>query len=250
MEILIIPDLHGRSFWEKPYADLKARKREFDQIIFMGDYFDPYAREGIDECQAIINWERLYDTLMKSCLSCFPVFLIGNHDAHYINNIFAHLAASNRMSKYHLNTIKGIFADHRSMMQLAYETSVGGRKMLFTHAGVNRQWVERHRELIGEVNADNLNKLTKSDEGWRALADVGSVRGGRAETGGPLWADVHEHYDADGKPYAIDGYDYEIFAHSQQEADPIINDKFAMLDVRRPFVLDDHCVIHEYDEGE
>ena len=34
--ILIIPDIHGRTFWKE------CIKCECDEIIFLGDYLDPY----------------------------------------------------------------------------------------------------------------------------------------------------------------------------------------------------------------
>ena len=76
MNILIIPDIHGRSFWEKAINDVAEHRREFDEIVFLGDYFDPYSTEHINECQAIMNWEHLYDTLFGTYLTCVPVFLI------------------------------------------------------------------------------------------------------------------------------------------------------------------------------
>ena len=249
MNILIIPDIHGRSFWEEAINDVTEHRREFDEVVFLGDYFDPYPTEDISECQAISNWERLYDTLFGTYLMCAPVFLIGNHDAHYISKVFAAKATSSRKSERHLHTIEGIFEDRHRMFQVAFDTTIGGKKVLFTHAGINRGWAERHKDLVGTVSADSLNNLTKSDEGWLALSDVGEVRGGWAKTGGPMWADVSEHYDADGKPYAIDGYDFEIFAHTRKD-EPVINASFAMLDARRPFILADDCTIHEYSEAD
>lgn len=249
MNILIIPDIHGRSFWEKAINDVAEHRREFDEIVFLGDYFDPYSTEHINECQAIMNWEHLYDTLTGTYLTCVPVFLIGNHDAHYINKVFAGRASSNRKSARHLHTIEGIFEDRRQMFQVAFDTTIGGKKVLFTHAGINHGWAERHQDLLGTVSADSLNNLAKTDEGWLALADVGEGRGGWAKTGGPMWADVNEHYDEDGKPYAIDGYDYEIFAHTRKK-EPVINDAFAMLDAQRPFILADDCTIHEYSDAD
>lgn len=249
MNILIIPDIHGRSFWEEAINDVAEHRRRFDTVVFLGDYFDPYPIEDIDDCQAIMNWEHLYDTLFSGYLTCDLVFLIGNHDAHYISKVFAGKAGGSRKSEDHLHTIEGIFQDRHRMFQVAYEETVGGKKVLFTHAGINRGWAERHKDLIGSVSADSLNDLVKSDEGWLALSDVGQERGGWAETGGPMWADVSEHYDADGKPYAIDGYDYEIFGHTRKD-EPVINDDFAMLDARRPFILADDCTIHEYSDAE
>ena len=40
--ILIIPDIHGRTFWKEC-----IKCREYDEIIFLGDYLDPYSFEGI-----------------------------------------------------------------------------------------------------------------------------------------------------------------------------------------------------------
>ena len=39
-EIIIIPDVHGRTFWRE--AIEKYRNKENTQIIFLGDYLDPY----------------------------------------------------------------------------------------------------------------------------------------------------------------------------------------------------------------
>ena len=69
MNILIIPDIHGRSFWEEAINDVTEHRREFDEVVFLGDYFDPYPTEDISECQAIINWERLYDIFFSSYLA-------------------------------------------------------------------------------------------------------------------------------------------------------------------------------------
>ena len=41
MKILIIPDIHGRSFWIEPCSHID----EFDKVIFLGDYHDPYPFE-------------------------------------------------------------------------------------------------------------------------------------------------------------------------------------------------------------
>lgn len=246
MSILIFPDIHGRPFWQKPLDDVIRHRRHFDSIVFMGDYFDPYISEGIGESEAIANWHRLFATVSDGALGCQPVFLLGNHDAHYANPVFSAFAGGSRMSRRYFDAIKAIFVDNESLFRVAYDTMVGQKKVLFTHAGVNREWVERHSEQLMPLTAGSINALMKSRDGWFALSDVGRLRGGERPTGGPLWADVAEHYDADGQPYTIGGYDYEVFAHSQRKNDPIINSCFAMLDVHRPFVLADDCTVHEY----
>lgn len=49
-QVIIIPDVHGRTFWKSvveqdPDAD----------IIFLGDYLDPYTQEGIYNYDAWLN---------------------------------------------------------------------------------------------------------------------------------------------------------------------------------------------------
>ena len=41
--MIIIPDIHGRSFWKDA-----VKGRENEKIIFLGDYTDPYSHEGIE----------------------------------------------------------------------------------------------------------------------------------------------------------------------------------------------------------
>ena len=39
-KVLIVPDVHGRKFWHKA----KEMVAEVDQVVFLGDYLDPYSR--------------------------------------------------------------------------------------------------------------------------------------------------------------------------------------------------------------
>ena len=50
--ILVIPDVHGRTFWKEPVCKLIE---SVDKVIFLGDYLDPYGdfvQEDI--CQNLI----------------------------------------------------------------------------------------------------------------------------------------------------------------------------------------------------
>ena len=52
-KILIVPDVHGRKFWHKA----KELIDEVDQEVFLGDYLDPYSREGITFEDALNEFE-------------------------------------------------------------------------------------------------------------------------------------------------------------------------------------------------
>lgn len=48
-DCLIIPDVHGRDFWKD------AANRFPGNIVFLGDYLDPYPLEGISPDEAFTN---------------------------------------------------------------------------------------------------------------------------------------------------------------------------------------------------
>jgi predicted phosphodiesterase len=56
MKTLIIPDVHGRTFWKKA---IEKHKDEVNKIIFLGDYLDPYPWEGITRKEAIRNFQEI-----------------------------------------------------------------------------------------------------------------------------------------------------------------------------------------------
>lgn len=175
---LIIPDIHGRTFWRKP---LEALAERVESIIFLGDYFDPYPSEGIGEDDAIENWKEMTIFIDDNGLSERTTMLIGNHDAHYLNNIFGIYGGSTRKSMEHKTEIASLLRERN--LVLAFDGKTEGKKVLFTHAGVNHNWFLRHEKQIGSLTADNINTLTDNDEGWVALSEVGSIRGGFHPTG-------------------------------------------------------------------
>ena len=55
--ILIIPDVHGRSFWKTALDSGR-----YSKVIFLGDYVDPYEVEGIDNLTALSNFKDIDTT--------------------------------------------------------------------------------------------------------------------------------------------------------------------------------------------
>lgn len=247
-KILIIPDIHGRNFWDKPITDIIDNKLNVDKIIFLGDYFDPYSMEGISEYDAMINWFNLINKVKCNISPNKYIFLIGNHDAHYISDVFCNISGGSRFSFNNYNAIKGIFQDNVDLFQLAHEEVVDGKKILFTHAGITNIWVDRHKGLLdNNCDAYHIRELIHSKRGWKALAECGFFRGGNFLTGSPLWSDINEHFNLkDNQPLEINGYNYQIFGHTMQKQ-PIINDVFAMLDCQKPFIMDDKCNLNVYE---
>ena len=78
--ILVIPDIHGRTFWKEPIA----HKNDFDHIIFLGDYFDPYSNESITQQDAIENFKKLINNFTKNKINNKINFLLNNHNIFYL----------------------------------------------------------------------------------------------------------------------------------------------------------------------
>ena len=76
MKILIIPDVHGRTFW-KPAIKLVD---EYDRIIFLGDYLDAYDYKAkrVEED----NFKEILEFANKNKEKV--VLLLGNHDCVYL----------------------------------------------------------------------------------------------------------------------------------------------------------------------
>jgi predicted phosphodiesterase len=56
-KIIIVPDVHGRTFWRLA----KEKINEVDQVVFLGDYLDPYPVEGISPKKAIEELKKIID---------------------------------------------------------------------------------------------------------------------------------------------------------------------------------------------
>ena len=224
-DILIIPDIHGRTFWKKAVAE-----HHCEHVVFLGDYLDPYPYEQINNEQAIANFQEVID--YKLCHEEATTLLLGNHDMHYYSELFADLAMSSRYSGRYAARYKQMFHQHERLFQLAYETTYAGVRCLLTHAGVSTTWLRRYTTLPAHFGASDLNHLIESPQGIEALARIGDIRGGWDRAGSILWADWHEidHDDP------LDGW-YQIFGHTQQESAPVITAHFACLDCRRAFTL-------------
>lgn len=246
-ECIIFPDIHGRGFWKS--ALCKDCEWETDKYIFLGDFFDPYKYEHISVPDAINNFKELIVSIDKlRQQGKYVVVLMGNHDAHYVNWIFDKHVGGVRKSHHYADQIRKLLTSVPDFIHsIAYEMVVVNKRILFTHAGVTHDWYNEHKNLIGELTADNLNKLTYSEGGWISLCDVSWERGGYDKTGSCIYADLNDHYTETGDIFPILNYDYQVFGHTQQEKDPVINSRFAMLDCRHPFAMTSDLKFHQID---
>ena len=240
--ILVLPDIHGRTFWKEP---LKY-KDKFDHIIFLGDYFDPYPSEGITQQEAIENFKELINSFTEEELEDKVEFLLGNHDGHYLYDIpEASRLAKNPTINKEITSLLTNLRDKYNQLILNTWITIENTTYLFTHAGINKEWFDSNSQVC-DINTPGLIKQYSIPNNWVAIAQVGRIRGGFG-AGGPLWDDVREFVNQPKfSPY------YQIFGHTQLN-DWVNKDKikemnkgkevscedFACLDCRQAFVIDE-----------
>lgn len=215
-KILIVPDVHGRAFWHRAMELID----QVDQIVFLGDYLDPYSHEGIsfdlalEEFHKILEFKEEYPELVT--------LLAGNHDFHYLIKDFMDCSRRNYDK---LDELHKLYNDNSDKFNLFYIDPDG---WLFSHAGIYKEWMDKY-----EFTLEDLNLKTFLGSHWPALEDLSWYRGGYNPVGSCIWADIRESV----KHEVFPGY-RQVVGHTQLNAKPYITDSIMCLDVRRCFILD------------
>ena len=239
--MIVIPDIHGRSFWKEAVKD-----KENEDIVFIGDYMDPYDYEGIDYAQAIENFREIIE-FADSHENV--TLLLGNHDCHYLSE-----SINNGSRREYLNAAEIIktFKSFKREFLMAIERTINGKQFIFSHAGISTKWLQKHPLLTNGIDFDKISIIDWVNNAWEVrdgkfismLNDVSYRRWGMCDCGSMIWADFLDHYnDGDGKNLVGD---YQIFGHTQVK-EPLIFDKFADLDCRRAFIINNEGEILEMD---
>lgn len=215
MKILIIPDVHGRTFWREALELVD----KVDKIVFLGDYLDPYPNENIAWEDALNEFIRILQ--FKDSYNDKVILLTGNHDWHYINKGFPDCSRRNYKL---LDELNGLFTKNINKFQLIYETE----NYLFSHAGIYKEWME-----LCNFNLDNLKDFNEIiTNNWPSLTCVGFYRGGYHPVGSCIWADIRESLN-----HELYSDKKQIVGHTQLNGEPYITNKINCLDCRECFTL-------------
>ena len=229
-DILIVPDIHGRKFW-LPALDYPG------EIIFLGDYTDPYPKENITDEEAYQGLLKIVE--FKQQNPDRVTLLIGNHEMHYYNKDLS----AGRFSREYYPKYHEIFMgdDTKGLFQICKQVD----NYLFIHAGLTKGWYDYHYkdfETLGTTLEEQLNNVFFKkmyifhEAAWK-------YRGGLDDAGSPLWADYREFLD-EKEHFAPDII--QIIGHTQiLESEPIIKENFCLLDNKQLYILRNH-VIEKY----
>ena len=176
---LIVPDVHGRSFWREPVYECLNKSKD-TKIIFLGDYLDPY--ENIKEI-AFVTFEEIID--LKNEFPDRIILLIGNHDLHYIYN----RQSGCRMDYERRLDIANLFDENKDIFDACYFDVINDKNIIFSHSGFVKGWIENYPNLITTTDKEKCDinfELLRSID-WNkklfedkldCLEDCSAFRGG------------------------------------------------------------------------
>ncbi len=264
---LILPDIHGRSFWKDAIKKFPINDYPNLTIVFLGDYLDPYDFEGISKEYAIENFEEILETAKNDNRIRL---LIGNHDMHYWYNASYKV----RFDYNNYEKIKDLFLENFDLFNIAFEENINNEKYLYTHAGVTTYWLmhlkfvgnngirlnkEEYIDRLGEKKkkvsdeqlsfcemlanmtptAEELNKMKLNFQGEANLWYASWYRGGENDCGSCIWADFNEwSYENSNIENVFQIFGHSLAAGGFDEGIVDYKHKFAMVDSRQAWIID------------
>lgn len=228
-ETIVIPDIHGRTFWKEA-----VEKYPEADVIFLGDYLDPYyALEYITSHDAYINFKEILDYARQH-----PnvTLLLGNHDLHYLTG-----NDWGRKDRWAEDKVIRKILDNADLFDFSTMRQIGGKRYLFSHAPIFKEWCEYTGmpSDLDELRPKMRDMIVNFKDHRREIGDIWArasrLRGGCDVCGSPVWADVNETATC----HFIDGADFYVFGHTQLNK-PIIKDNFACLDCHQAFKIDEN----------
>jgi len=229
MRYVIIPDVHGRSFWKE------AVKVLADHYIFLGDYMDPYPHEKISNETALENFLEILD--FKHQDTNKTTLLLGNHDLGYMTT--PDFCSSRHWSRKH-ETLNTLYNSNKNLFDIYYKAG----EFILSHAGVHPEWLKQESLSIDQFLV--FNKMYHSDSGFQKVMNslyyIDYWRGGWCSVGSPVWADVRCFF----KSEVPDDFPLQIFGHTQLNKNPISIKGGFCVDCRRAFLLE-NGVLKELD---
>ena len=267
IQILLIPDVHGRQFWKQPVMEVLENTNA--KIVFLGDYLDVYPQEfaEIYDFKLNVYTQENYDKIYKLLDDTVDMFeeiiklkrqypdritlLIGNHDCGYAVGT---KVCEVRRDKRNARKICKLFDENRGYFQLADEARIADKHFIFSHAGINKTYAER---CFDDVNEDNVVSLF--NEAWfennygimDSLGQYSVFRGwGGGDYGSLVWADAREwfqeQYMSDVKNEA---YGYAVVGHTHL-SEPHFEENMAFIDTADAYYINSEGEIKKYYEKE
>lgn len=146
--IISVPDVHGTHKWE---AVKSVPEKDYDYIVFHGDYFDSWENEWPDQgnnFKAICGFVR-EDTKRRK-------MLIGNHDWSYLTGTKTGSCSGHQNERG--REIRSLLQENMDVLDLAFECD----GWVFSHAGFSSTWVGSVKKVFHQM----LGKFPDENDGY------------------------------------------------------------------------------------
>ena len=268
IQILLIPDVHGRHFWEGPVKE--TLENTDAKIVFLGDYLDVYPQEFTEtygfklDVYTQENYDKIYK-LLDDTVDMFGkiielkkkyperiTLLVGNHDCGYA---VGHNICNTRSDKKNGSRIRQMFDENRGYFQLADESRIADKHFIFSHAGINKTYADR---CFGEeANEDTV--VTLFNDAWwgnnygimDSLGEYSLYRGwGGGDYGSLVWADAREWFQEQRmSDVKNEAYGYAVVGHTHLSR-PVFMENMAFIDTCEAYYINSEGEIKKYYEKE
>lgn len=263
IQILLIPDVHGRYFWKGPVKETLENTNA--KIVFLGDYLDVYLREFVKiygyklDVYTQENWDKIYK-LWDDTVAMFEeiielkrqypgriTLLVGNHDCGYaVGTKICEVRRDNRNAR----KICKLFDDNWELFKLADEAHIADKHFIFSHAGINKTYAERCFDDVNEDNVVSLFNEAWLENNWGIMNSLGqysNFRGwGGGDYGSLVWADAREWFQ---EQYMSDvrneAYGYAVVGHTHINK-AHFEENMAFIDTADAYYIDSNGDIKKY----
>lgn len=249
---IICPDIHGRAFWKNIIPYVKNNKNI--EVIFLGDYLDPYPNEMIDCEQSLENFKEILNFANEYAGRVH--LLVGNHDLSYILD---QDICRCRYNQDIAREARALFYKNNYLFDCFYKVkeNTTNKCILFSHSVLTKgaysdyssipyesvkYYIVQMNKIFKSILYDENDNIAFQREFGRICARVPFSRGGHWEYGSFVWEDFSAYLEND--TMWLD--DMDVVVGHTQVVDPIrINNVLKGtwaydLDCRTNFILTDN----------
>ena len=243
---LIIPDVHGRTFWKEPVLQVLKDYTNAD-IIFLGDYLSPYS--SIEKITVDDAWVNFMEIVELAKNNKRIKLLLGNHDL----SCFDKTICECRYDYINAARNEKFFRDNKDLFLIGIEKNINNKHFVFSHAGYTKGWIENNKgycfpenvcngeiSFIDFINNDYLN--LENNNFLNYIGDVSFYRGGFLQNGSIVWTDIREHLNKKNRIPDI----IQIFGHTWIEKPLNLDNQCFCLDCSQAFYIDNEGIIKNF----
>ena len=152
-KVFVIPDVHLKP-WIFKKASESVNKKNYDVIVMLGDLVDDWDQE-----ENLKLYNETFDAAIEF-VTRYPNTRLcyGNHDVSYRFN-----RMESGFSTYAADTVNNRLEELENNLRSGYSAYIHMiDKVLFSHAGLTKEFVERHFEMIQFPSKYDLNYIVNT----------------------------------------------------------------------------------------